>query len=130
MVEADELCDRVAIINDGKVLACDTPARLKQRLQREAIFTLETTMLGEGAVGVIDAVSGVHSVTTRAGDGRSILELTMAEDHVLGAVFSAMEVNGIGLLRLTKREPTLEDVFVDLVGRPMEEVEHGGQPSP
>jgi len=130
MVEADELCDRVAIINDGKVLACDTPARLKQRLQREAIFTLETTMLGDGAAGVIDAVSGVHSVTTRAGDGRSILELTMAEDHVLGAVFSAMEVNSIGLLRVTKREPTLEDVFVDLVGRPMEEVEHVAQPSP
>jgi ABC-2 type transport system ATP-binding protein len=39
MVEADELCDRVAIINDGRLLACDTPARLKQRLRPGA--TLE-----------------------------------------------------------------------------------------
>ena len=38
MVEADELCDRVAIINAGRVLACDTPAALKRRLQREPIF--------------------------------------------------------------------------------------------
>jgi len=124
MTEADELCDRVAIINDGRVLACDSPARLKQRLQRDAIFSLETTVLGEGAVGDITGVAGVRSVTSRLGDGRSILELTMAEDHVLGAVFGAMEVRGIGLLRVTKREPTLEDVFVDLVGRSMEDVEH------
>jgi ABC-2 type transport system ATP-binding protein len=124
MTEADELCDRVAIINDGRVLACDTPARLKQRLQRDAIFTLETTVMDDGAVGVINDVSGVRSVTSRLGDGKSILELTMAEDHVLGAVFSAMAVGGVGLLRVTKREPTLEDVFVDLVGRSMEDVEH------
>ena len=45
MVEADELCDRVAIINKGRVLACNTPAALKQRLQREAIFRLEISPL-------------------------------------------------------------------------------------
>ena len=45
MAEADELCDRVAIINGGRVLACDTPAALKRRLQREPIFHLETTPL-------------------------------------------------------------------------------------
>src|SRR5690606_25681223 len=38
MVEADELCDRVAIINQGKVLACDTPSNLKKTLQKEAVF--------------------------------------------------------------------------------------------
>ena len=38
MVEADEMCDRVAIINQGKVLACDTPAHLKQALQSQVIF--------------------------------------------------------------------------------------------
>ena len=46
--------------------------------------------------------------------------------RVLGGVIGAMEARGIGLLTLTKREPTLEDVFVDLVGRSMEEVEHVG----
>src|SRR5574341_930304 len=40
MVEADELCDRVAIINQGRVLACDTPAALKQRLQKDALFEI------------------------------------------------------------------------------------------
>ena len=39
MVEADELCDRVAIINGGRVLACDTPSRLKQRPERSHLVT-------------------------------------------------------------------------------------------
>ncbi len=43
MVEADELCDRVAIINQGRVLACDTPTNLKHSLQREPIFRLEVS---------------------------------------------------------------------------------------
>ena len=45
MAEADDLCDRVAIINQGQLLACDTPSRLKAGLQRDAIFRLETTPL-------------------------------------------------------------------------------------
>jgi ABC-2 type transport system ATP-binding protein len=124
MVEADELCDRVAIINDGRVLACDTPARLKQRLQREPIFSLETTVLADAAAGSVASVAGVRKGIHRPADGRSVLELTLAEDHVLGAVFQSIESHGAAVMALTKREPTLEDVFIDLVGRSMDEVEH------
>jgi ABC-2 type transport system ATP-binding protein len=45
MVEADELCDRVAIINKGRVLACDKPSVLKQRLQKDALFEIQTSPL-------------------------------------------------------------------------------------
>ena len=65
MVEADELCDRVAIINAGRVLACDTPSNLKRRLQREPIFHLETTALGDGDVAAIAALAGVRKATHR-----------------------------------------------------------------
>jgi len=123
MVEADELCDRVAIINGGRVLACDTPAQLKRGLQREPIFALETTTLADGDSACFAGVPGVRKVAQRQRDDRTIVELTLAEDHVLGAVFATMEMRGIGLLTLAKREPTLEDVFIDLVGRSMEEVE-------
>ncbi len=46
MAEADELCDRLAIIDRGKLLALDTPATSKHRLQREAIFKLKVAPLG------------------------------------------------------------------------------------
>lgn len=124
MVEADELCDRVAIINDGRVLACDTPAMLKRRLQRDPIFHLETTPLDGSDISPFSSLGGVRKVTHHRGDGRSTLELILEEEQALSAVIGAMEARKIRLLKLSKREPTLEDVFVDLVGRSMEEVEH------
>ena len=129
MVEADELCDRVAIINGGRVLACDTPAALKRRLQREPIFHLETTPLDGAAADLFVAIPGVRKATHHAADGRSTVELILKEEQAISAVVAAMERQQIGLLNLTKREPTLEDVFVDLVGRSMEDVEHVGRPA-
>jgi ABC-2 type transport system ATP-binding protein len=125
MVEADELCDRVAIINAGRVLACDTPSRLKRTLQREPIFHLETTALGDADACALGALPGVRKATHRLGDASSSVELILQEERVLGPVIGVLESRQIGLITLTKREPTLEDVFVDLVGRSMEEVEHG-----
>ena len=124
MVEAEELCDRVAIINAGRVLACDTPAALKRRLQRDAIFHLETTPLSEADVAAFASLGGMVTAVHRARDGASALDLRLEEERVLGSAIGMMEARGIRLMNLTKREPTLEDVFVDLVGRSMEEVEH------
>jgi ABC-2 type transport system ATP-binding protein len=123
MAEADELCDRVAIINHGRVLACDKPSTLKQCLHREAIFRLETTSLDGFGTSALEAIPGVRSVTHHAADGHAKVELILEEEKVIAAVIAAMESHQIGLLRLAKHEPTLEDVFVKLVGRSMEEVE-------
>jgi ABC-2 type transport system ATP-binding protein len=129
MLEADELCDRVAIINRGRVLACDTPSKLKQRLQREAIFRLETAPLDAAGTGFFAAIPGVRNVAHSAEDGHSKIDLILQEEQVLGAVLAAMEARGIALRSLNKHQPTLEDVFVDLVGRSMAEVEVSGEPA-
>ena len=126
MTEADELCDRVAIINQGRVLACDTPANLKRRLQRDAIFQIETSRLNGNGTEIFKGLPGVKNVVHRPGDSRDTLEFVLEQEHVLSAVFTAMEANQVRLLHLEKREPTLEDVFVDLVGRSMEQVEDSG----
>lgn len=123
MVEADELCDRVAIINDGRVLACDTPAELKRGLQRDAFFQLDVSPLNGLSTQVFETLTGVRKVIHYPKDGSSVLEFVLAEEDVLGTVINTMTVHNIHILNLRKREPTLEDVFVDLVGRSMEEVE-------
>ena len=123
MAEAEDLCDRVAIINDGRVLACDTPANLKRRLQQEAIFQLDVSPLRNGALAAFDQLPGVRKAVHTPQDGKSELQLILAGDDVLGSVIGTLSTHGAHLLNLQKREPTLEDVFVDLVGLSMAEAE-------
>jgi ABC-2 type transport system ATP-binding protein len=125
MVEADELCDRVAIINGGKVLACDKPSRLKHELQRDAIFRLEVSPINGRSVGTLEALSGVKQMIHSEQDDRAVLEFILSEEQVLGAVINTLSEDDIQIINFQKREPTLEDVFVNLVGSSMAEVESG-----
>jgi ABC-2 type transport system ATP-binding protein len=122
MAEAEELCDRVAIINAGKVLACDSPANLKRRLQREAIFHLEVTPLNE-ALTSFSTLPGVTKVVHAPKDGVSELELILESDDALVGLVNALANHQVRILNLRKREPTLEDVFVDVVGMSLAEAE-------
>src|SRR6186997_36951 len=97
MVEAEELCDRVAIINGGRVLACDTPAALKRRVQRDAIFHLETTPLSDADLSAFVALGGMVSAVHRPNSGTSSLELRLEEERVLGSAIGMMESRGIRL---------------------------------
>jgi ABC-2 type transport system ATP-binding protein len=127
MVEADELCDRVAIINQGKVLACDTPDRLKHELQKDAIFRIKVGQMNGAGVEVFEGIAGVRKVTSEAFDGYVQLEFILAEDDVLGGIINRMTESDIHMLNFEKREPTLEDVFVNLTGKRLEEAEDGGE---
>jgi ABC-2 type transport system ATP-binding protein len=123
MVEADQLCDRVAIINQGKVLACDTPTNLKHRLQKDAIFCLEVSAMNGLGVAQLEALPGVKKVFHRPIEGGATLEFILDEEPVIGTVINTLTGSEVQLMNFQKREPTLEDVFVDLVGSSMEEVE-------
>ncbi|MCX8068791.1 MAG: ABC transporter ATP-binding protein [Anaerolineae bacterium] len=123
MVEADELCDRVAIISQGRVLACDSPEALKRRLQREALFDIEITTPNGLTAAALEAIPGVRKALLTESNGIARLNLVLAEDSVLPSVIQVLTEREIGVRHLTKREPTLEDVFVELVGRPLTESE-------
>src|SRR4030065_2476978 len=127
MVEADELCDRVAIINQGRVLACDSPANLKRTLQQEAIFHLEVSPFnGRLNATLFEALPGVINVTHSPQDGFESLDLILEVEHALAGVVNTLNSANIRLLNLKKNEPTLEDVFVQLVGQSMARVEKKG----
>lgn len=120
MAEADELCDRLAIIDKGRLLALDTPAHLKQRLRREAVFTLRVAPLGRRPLrreDMLEAVPGVRQVTVAEQDGATEVKLILDTEDALAGVLDHIHRRGSGLIALEKREPTLEDVFIDLVGR-------------
>ena len=123
MVEADELCDRVAIINKGRVLACDTPYALKQRLQKDVMFEIETSPLNGLTQQMMESQPEVQKATLTDINGGSRWKLSLVDESALAGVFNLFAQKNVKVMNLNKRQPTLEDVFVDLVGRSMAEEE-------
>ncbi|MBV9125310.1 MAG: ABC transporter ATP-binding protein [Planctomycetes bacterium] len=115
MMEADELCDRIAIIDRGRVLACDTPAALKRRVQRYPIFEMALTS-GANGWHDLDRLPGVQQCTFAEGPTSVDLKVTLREEGVVGSVVQEIVNGGSQILSLKKVEPTLEDVFVEMVG--------------
>ena len=115
MAEADELCDRLAIIDKGKVLACDTPANLKRRVQRYPIYEL-TLAPGADGVAALAALPGVHQATRSETPTAVELKVALEEESAVGAVVQTVVQTGGKIQSLKKVEPTLEDVFIELVG--------------
>jgi ABC-2 type transport system ATP-binding protein len=122
MAEADELCDRVAIIDKGKVLACDTPAALKRRVQAHALYEIN---LSPGSAGWDDLgkLPGVHQSTATTTPTTVELKVSLEAEPAIGTVVQTLVTRGGHILSLKKVEPTLEDVFIELVGHGLEEQE-------
>jgi ABC-2 type transport system ATP-binding protein len=115
MTEADELCDRVAIIDGGKVLACDTPASLKKMVQQYPLFALSVSP-GPNGVPTLDGVPGVRQATVSNTAEAAELKAVLEEEAVIAAVVQAIVASGGHILSLKKVEATLEDVFIQRVG--------------
>jgi ABC-2 type transport system ATP-binding protein len=115
MEEADKLCQRVAIMDHGKILALGTPAALKQGVGADTVVTIKTT--GDpGDLGALLAV-GVEGVArTRLGDGHLQLHVKGASGLVSRIVGTA-ERGGFDILDISIAEPSLETVFINLTGK-------------
>ena len=120
MAEADELCDRVAIIDRGKVLACDTPGNLKKQVQRYPIFELSLAP-GSGGWSDLGKIPGVHQCSTATTPNTVELKVSLEEESAIGAVVQAVAGSGAKIISLKKTEPTLETVFIELVGHGLTE---------
>lgn len=115
MMEADELCDRVAIIDRGKVLACDTPAALKRRVQTHPLYEISLAP-GSGAWDDLAKLTGVHQSTVATTPTTVELKVSLEVESAIGTVVQTLVNRGSHILSLKKVEPTLEDVFIELVG--------------
>jgi ABC-2 type transport system ATP-binding protein len=115
MEEADQLCDRVAIMDHGKILALDTPAALKRSVGADTIVTVKVAGEAEDlATAFRDRLEGL--TRTRAIEDGIELQVR-GSDRLVPRVVEAAEAAGLSLADLSVAEPTLETVFIGLTGK-------------
>jgi len=126
MEEAERLCERVAVVDHGKLLALGTPAELIASLGAEHI--VELAIDGDLQEEELLALAGVERVGRAVGsegaDGRptTVLRLTVREVHrSVPPLLALLAARGVTTQRLTTHHATLEDVFLHLAGRSLEE---------
>ena len=119
MEEADQLCDRVAIMDHGHILALDTPDALKRSTGADTILTVKVDRDGERlATALARDLGGV--VSTRVAGDVVTVQVRGAERLVPRTVDLA-EAAGVAVLDLAVAEPSLETVFINLTGKELRE---------
>ena len=127
MAEADEMCDRVAIIDRGKILACDSPQTLKDDLAKNPSAKLEISSVHVD----LDFLKGIEGIigfteTRNIQTGMTTLKVVARSESTFSKIASKLNKDNLKVLNISETEPTLEDVYISLVGRGFEEAEAAG----
>lgn len=118
MDEAERLCDRVGVVDQGKVIALGTPRELIARLGGEHLIEF---VVDGGSDIPIESLQSLPAVVSARRDG-DVYTLAVREPHLaLPALLERTQSLGLPLTRLSTRHASLEDVFVNLTGRHLRE---------
>jgi ABC-2 type transport system ATP-binding protein len=115
MFEADSLCQRVAVIDKGMIVALDTPSELKKHVADLSVIEIETFGTSQEIVEQLRALPFVDALSVREQDQRQMLLIQTARGAEAVPDLMA-SLNGQRVGRVVVREPTLEDAYVRLVG--------------
>ncbi|HEY76630.1 MAG TPA: ABC transporter ATP-binding protein [Thermoflexia bacterium] len=113
LTEAQELCDRVAVLEHGQLVAVGTPAELARRLWRG--LRLEVELAPEGAHAAVEAMRAISGVDEVEWDASTAVVRVSDREAVPTLVAAAVAAGG-RIYRVVPREPTLEDVYFALHG--------------
>ncbi|MET9362205.1 ABC transporter ATP-binding protein [Streptomyces sp. NPDC006632] len=114
MAEADELCDRIAVIAGGTIRALGTPGELKSRLQERDVIDIEAFGADPTALERLRGLPGVRGVAAEErGAAQSVTVQTDRGADLHGQVLATLD--GIRIGRVSTREPTLEDAYIAIV---------------
>jgi len=117
MFEADALCERVAVINRGKIVALDTPEGLKRHVEDLSVIELEVFGIAPEMVDLLRQIPEVDTVSVENRDQKQALRVhSHLGSAIVPQIMQRLDGNGVTIGRVTVREPTLEDAYVRLVG--------------
>jgi ABC-2 type transport system ATP-binding protein len=114
MFEADEMCDRIAVIAKGQIVASGTPGDLKQRVGGGTVVEIEVFGVPDGVVARIRELPGIGGVgIEERGQAQLLTVQARPGAEVIQPVLGCLDDTRVG--RVVSREPTLEDAYVELV---------------
>lgn len=119
MDEADRLCDRIAIIDHGAIIAMDTPASLKDRIGGDVV-----TISSPDAAAIPPLITADWVTQTECHDGQVTIHLRDAEAHIVEMI-GLLGAHALDISSVAIRKPTLEDVFLYYTGKTIREEEAG-----
>ncbi len=114
MFEADQLCDRIAVIANGRIVAEGTPRQLKDRVADGSVVEVEVYGIEDAQVEGLRTLPGVASVAVEEREQAQLLVVQTAPGLELTHAILG-RLGGVDVGRVTSREPTLEDAYVALV---------------
>jgi len=121
MEEADQLCDRIAVVDHGKIIANGTPEELKARVRKIDVLRINGTNVPGGLESDLKRIEGVEEVKISVVDAVSglteILVHTRDSEETLPHLTETMVKSGVRVRLLEQSKPSLEDVFISLTGR-------------
>ncbi|MGE5341238.1 MAG: ABC transporter ATP-binding protein [Candidatus Omnitrophota bacterium] len=122
MEEAEKLCDRVAIIDQGRLIALDTPGNLIKKLDAETRITFRVNENVQA--NALNALDGVNGITRVENKPDTVIVYGKGAELLTGLI-NRLSVNGIPFSDLAVMTPNLEDVFLTLTGKEMGEANGG-----
>jgi ABC-2 type transport system ATP-binding protein len=120
MEEADQLSDRIGIIDQGKIIALDTPATLKECINQKDVIRLEVAGWHAELEGSLRALPAVTNLMTRHLGTDSLWEVSLHAENsraLLPGLIEKLNTNGTRLVNMNIVKPSLEDVFIHLTGK-------------
>ena len=114
MFEADQLCNRIAVIAQGKIVGEGTPADLKAVVSDKTVVEIEVFGAGEAEIARVRELSGVAGLAVEERESAQVLTVTSRSGLELTPGILAC-LDGVKVGRIATREPTLEDAYVSLV---------------
>ena len=122
--EAQDMCDRVAILDRGKITACDTPENIQYLMSDEKVFDItfiEAVFNAEQekTLNQLERMVGVHGITPDIALGGNFrgMSIRVEKNTVLSGILEVIMKGGLKIGRINTKEPTLEDAFITITGR-------------
>jgi ABC-2 type transport system ATP-binding protein len=122
MAEVEELCDVVSIIDRGRIVATGSPEELRKMIKEEIIYNVDVRLVDLDKLRILNSFESIvgHTVKTRQLTGEARIRMILSSEDI-ARIIRSLEERGIKVLRITRDEVSLEDVFLRLVGRGIED---------